>query len=591
MLVEHAVLPETQVSARTQLRARCSGRPHPGPVAIRMLRLLGGAYRGRPGRSVAVQTGLVVLAVVAQLLTMLWLARWNGAFFDALEASDRAEVVRQIWMFLAIVGAWMLAQTGGIIAKRRFVITLRRDLTTRLIASWMAEGRHLRIRNLGGRLDNEDGRIAEDARVTCEMGVELFASMLYALLQFAVFIGVLWISSGSATLRLAGLEIAVPGYMVWIALLYAAFSAGITVQVGRPLVRATDARQAAEADLRAGLLASLAHSPAIALTEAEPGERRRLIGHFAHVGETWSLQSRFFRNLLFLSSGFGLLTAGLPLLILAPGYLAGAVSLGTVMELQVAFGQVVAALFWLTDSYPSIAQWEASAERVLALSDAVDDVAEQSCGTAPGRVMRAAENGPELAFSDVTVLAPTGETLVDHFSAVIRPSERVLLEANPQAAAALFRAIAGLSPWGAGRIELPEGATLMFLGERPYLPRGRLAEALADPLTLDAFPRPALVEAMLSAGVAHLVPLLDESAEWEEEIGIEDQQRLGFARCLLRAPDWILLHDATSAVGPAEEQRLLALLNERLPRTAVIAIAHRAPPEAIYGRRIVIQSG
>jgi putative ATP-binding cassette transporter len=588
LMTEHPSLPQERIAGHVQMRARCLGRPRPGPAAMRMLRRLGGAFRGA-GRSRAILlAGAVLATVVAQLLAMLWLTQWNAAFFDALEQKDLPGVIRQSWMFLALVLCWMVAQAAGIQARRSLAIRLREHITLSLIGAWMAEGRHFRIRNMEGSHDNEDGRIAEDARVVCEMVVDFLASFAYAVLQFGLFVGVLWMFSGPVTFVLGATVVTIPGHMVWVALLYAAIGAAVTVFVGRPLVRATDRRQAAEADFRAGLLSALAHSPVIALTRAEAGERHRLAAAFDHVRATWNEQTKSFRNLMLLSSGFSLLTAGLPMLILAPMHLAGTMSLGTLMQVTIAFTQVVAALFWMSDNYPNIAQWEASAERVLALAEASEDIGEAVCGTGPGRVWRAAENGPELAFHAVTLFAPTGETLVEGFSAVIRPGERVLLEASPPAAAALFRAVAGLSPWGSGRIELPEGTQPFFLAERTYLPRGRLSEALCDPPPPERVDEPLLAETLQAVGAGHFVPLLHHVADWEAEISLADQQRLGFARALMHAPRWILMHEATSALDAAEERRLLTLLSERLPGSAIITITHRRTVETLFQRRIVL---
>ena len=269
-----------RIAAHASLRARYLGRPHPGAPAARMLRLIGAAFRG-PGRWAFLALGAaVVAAVVAQLVTTLRLTTWNADFFDALERKSATEIIRQAWIFLAIVVAWMTVLTAALVAKRRLTINLRRHLTLMLTDGWMEAGRHYRLRSMEGSHENEDGRIAEDARVVCEMGVEFIASLLHAVLQFAVFVGMLWIYSGPASLWLGHVQITIPGHMVWIALAYASFGAAVTVFVGRPLMRATDRRQAAEADFRASLLGAVAHSPVITLTGAEAGERRRLAAAF-----------------------------------------------------------------------------------------------------------------------------------------------------------------------------------------------------------------------------------------------------------------------------------------------------------------------
>jgi vitamin B12/bleomycin/antimicrobial peptide transport system ATP-binding/permease protein len=300
--------------------------------------------------------------------------------------------------------------------------------------------------------------------------VEFLVSLFYSILQLILFLGVLWLYSGPLTFVLGYTTVVVPGHMVWVALLYAGLGAVITLWVGYPLVRATDRRQAAEANYRARLVNALAHSPAIALSSSEPGERRRLGIDFERIRLAWAAQKTSFRNLVFLSFGYGQLTAVLPMLILAPRYFSGEMSLGTLMQVTIAFGQVAAALSWLSSNYARIAQWEASAERVLALSDAVADVSHGICDDAGGRLVRVTENGPNFTFDRVSLVNADGQVLVEQFSAEIMPGERVLVEATPQAADGLFRAVGDLSHWGAGRIELPENASLHFLGHRPYLP-------------------------------------------------------------------------------------------------------------------------
>jgi putative ATP-binding cassette transporter len=332
------------------------------------------------------------------------------------------------------------------------------------------------------------------------------------------------------------------------------------------------------------------HAAAISLARAEPDAGGRLTQRFGRVRGTWAEQTISFRRMVFLSSGFGLLTAALPMLLLAPRHFAGEMSLGTLIQVTIAFGQVTAALFWMSDNYPAIAQWEASAERVLALHEAAGDLG--AAGVAgQGEVDRVAENGPGLAFRDVSLVSASGEVLVSHFSAEIAPGERVLIEATPQAAAALFRAMAGLSPWGSGRIELPEGVVPHFVGERPYLPEAPLADVLAEPRVAGAAAPAELAPILVNMGLAHLLPALATTAAWEQELGLEDQQRLGIARLLLHRPAWVFMHDPLSALDAAEEERLIAALFAQLPDAAIVTITHRPAVERLHQRRIALARG
>lgn len=562
------------------------GRPPPGPDAVRMLRLIGTIFR-TPTRWQAIGLiGAIVVITVSEVIAMLRLATWNADFFNLLESKSLPGLATQSWIFVAIVASLMLLQSASLQTKLYLQILLRTHLTRTVSDAWMSDGRQVRIRNIGGTHDNEDGRIAEDARVVCEMIVEFLVSLLYAVLQLISFIGVLWLYSGPLTIAVGGDVVTIPGHMVWVALLYAGLGATITIFIGHPLVRATERRQAAEAAYRARLANAVTHASSIALTGAEGGERRRLATAFEQIRAAWKTQIMSLRNLLFFSAGYGQLTLVLPLLVLAPRYFDGDMSLGTLMQVTIAFGQVTGALSWLSGNFSSMAQWEASAERVLKLHDAVTSIGDGFGVAGSGRFLRLQVNGPNLTFQDLSLVTPDGEVLIKHFSGEIRPGELVVVEATPQAAEALFRAVAGLSLWGAGRIELPEDTTLFFMGERPYLPATTLLDVLTEPQTPEGLGEADVAQALAAVGLTQLVPLIDTAAAWEQELGIEDQQRLGFARAILHRPRWILIHGATSALDAKTEESLMDLLTRRLPDAALVTIAHRPISEWRFERRI-----
>ncbi|MCU0984838.1 MAG: hypothetical protein MUC89_07815 [Acetobacteraceae bacterium] len=580
-----------RIGQRSALRATFPKRPHPGPAAIRMLRLLATIFRTPARWRAAALIAAVVVATLCLALLAVRLASWNADFFDAIEQKSWPGLVRQSWLFLGIVGATAATQAAALQAKRMLQITLRTHLTLVMVEAWMAEGRQARLQEAQHENANEDGRIAEDGRVVCEMVVDFLASLFYAVLQFVFFVGVLWFTSGSLRVTLGGVPLTLPGHMVWISLAYAGLAAAITVWVGHPLVRATNRRQGAEAVFRAGLVHAATHAGAIALARAETDERRRLTSGFGRVRGAWTEQTISFRRMVFLSSGFALLTAALPMLLLAPRHFAGEMSLGTLIQVTIAFGQVTAALFWMSDNYPAIAQWEASAERVLTLHEAAGDLSAAAGAGLPGEVERVAENGPGLAFRDVSLVSLSGDVLVSRFSAEIGAGERVLIEATPQAASALFRAMAGVSPWGSGRIELPEGVVPYFAGERPYLPEATLAEVLAEPHMPESASPAEVTSILVRTGLAHLIPALGTSAAWEQELGLEDQQRVGIARAMLHRPAWLFMHDPMSALDAAEEERLMAALFTHLPHAAIVTITHRPAVERLHERRIALTRG
>ena len=577
-----------EIPRGTRARARMFESVRPGLAAMRMLRMLAGVFK-TPWRWRTV--ALIVTAVtvtILEVVLVLQLASWNAEFFNLLDQRAVGGLPAQALSFLAIILGIMALQALSLESKLRLQLVLRTYLTATVRDAWMTDGRHYRLRYIAGEHGNEDGRIAEDARVVCEWVVEFFVSLLYAVTQLILFVGVLWLYSGPLYIAVGALAFTIPGHMVWIALIYASLGAATTIFIGSPLVRATDDRQTAEANHRAMLIDALTHSQAIALARSEAGERTRLAQAFNSICAAWSRQRASLRNLVFLNAGYGHLTAVLPLLMLAPHYLAGEMPLGTLIQVTIAFGQVTAALSWLSSNYSSVAQWEASVERVLQLQDAVENSSDPAFTEQKGTFARVRENGPALAFRDLTLVLPDGHICIEHFTAEIMPGESVLLETTPQAAEALFRAVAGLSLWGAGRIELPEDAEPFFMGEHPHIPPAPLLEVILQPLDAQALSPRIVAQTLASVGLAHLTPLLSTTSNWEEELGLEDQQRIAFAGALLQKPRWILMHEATSALSSEAEAELVELLRHCLPDSALIVITHRTIARD-FERRIMVR--
>ncbi|MCZ8316892.1 SbmA/BacA-like family transporter [Phreatobacter sp.] len=576
-----------QLAANAAVRARLASSPRPGRSSLRMLALIAGVAR-KPGRwRILALTVLVGTVTVVEVLVVLRLATWNADFFDVLEARSYASLHSQIWILAGLLLGMMTLQGLSLQTKMKLQMALRSHLTTLVRDRWMSEGHYYRLRSMAGDHTNEDARIAEDIRIVCEMAVEFAVSLLYALVQLVLFAGVLWLYSGPLTVSAGTISVTVPGHMVFVAIAYAIIASTLITVVGHPLVKATDLRQAAEAQYRSRLVNIVAQAPAIALTGSEAGERRRLARSFDAIRRAWAVQTASFRNLMFFSSGLALLTGTLPLLIMAPRYLNGAITLGTLMQVAIAFGQVTMALSWLSANYAMIAQWQASASRVLALGDAIDRLRVGE-GASSGLVSRTIGDGPVLTFSALTIVGPSGDRLVNDLTTEVRQGERVLIEATPQASTALIGAIAGLPTDGAGAIVLPNDGDIFFLTDKPYLPEATLLEVIAEPLGPDDVSHDLVCRAPTDVGLVHLAAQVVTTSLWAQELGIEDQQRLGFARLLVHQPRWILTHDASSALSQETETLLFRKIREALPLSVLITMSHRTMAASIFTRRIAL---
>jgi putative ATP-binding cassette transporter len=548
----------------------------------RFLGFAGGWWRSRERWTAWTLTVSLILLTAMQVGVAIALNLWNLRFFNALEQRALDRFLTLIGVFALIVAANVAITVSHLQVKRRLQVNWRRWLTRRLVQDWMSDGHHHTLSLAPGRHDNPDGRIAEDIRIATEYAVDIGHSGLYSTMLLVSFVSILWGLSGVLSASLAGVEFAVPGHLVWLALAYTAIGAWVALRLGRPLTRAANRRQASEADFRFGLAHARAHGLAIALMRGEPDERRRFLRLFHRAFRAWDRQTDALRRFFYYMASWPLLSQIFPILVSAPRYIAGSISLGVLMQSAQAFGQVVAALSWPIDNLAKAAEWRASAERARQLDSALADL-ERDGGRA-GRIVRAA--GPVLEFDSVVLTDVDGRPLTGIVDLAVRPGEKVMVVGDATLTGHLFHAVAGLWPWGLGRIVLPAG-DVHFMPERPYIAPGRLHDAACYP-SHDGFGVVRVIGALGRAGLERWADHLEESAPWDQNLSLADQQRLGFARLLLHAPAWVVLHDAASALDVDAERDMLRLIGEAHPGAAVLIVGRRPGLEEQVDRLIEI---
>lgn len=551
-----------------------------------VVRLVGPYWSSEQKWQVRGATLLLLFLTVAQVGLTVWGNYWNRALFDALEARSVRGVLIQIGVFVLILAISIAVTAAHLLAKRWLQRDWRAWLTRELIGRWMAEGRHYRLLFTAGEHDNPDGRIAEDIRIATESAVALAHTLVYSVLVLGLFIDILWAVSGA--IRLPGTSLQVPGYMVPLAFLYAGLGSLLGWMFGRPLVRTTNALQTAEQDFRFGLARSREHAELIALMHGEARERIGATRRLAQILRNWDRQSLAYMGIVSFSTAYGALLPVFPILIAAPQYIVGAMSLGALMQAAQAFQRVTAALSWPVDNLGEIARFRASADRALSLyEDMLRLDAETRSATGPrielGQALR-----PRIQIEDLCIAEPTGRVLFDHLNLEIRRGEWVLIAGDPAVTGALFKVIGGLWPWGRGRVLLPQNAVMLFMPQHPFLPEGSLREALCYPDAPDAFGDDAIRRALECAGVAWLAPRLEERDNWEQVLPLRAQQRLGFARALIKRPGWLFLEEATGSFDPKSERRMLEMLRHELPDAAVVSISFHPGLEPLHDRKIVL---
>lgn len=547
-------------------------------------RLARGWYAERP----ALAWGLTAAALVLTL-GQIWIAvrfaTWNRDAFDALEARNGAAFSGQVWVFLALTGLSMVVAVGRLWARQMIAFHWRRWLVLRLQGGMLAGGRHYRMEMAAGGADNPDQRIGENTRWATIMSVDLALGLLHSVALFLSFIGMLWTLSGTTPFVLFGVTVAVPGVMVGAAFLYAAAGAVAVWRIGRPMTAINMQRNQAEADHRFALVRLRENAEGIALIRGEKDEERGLARVYGSVETAMLRLLKSERDLMWLGAAYMAVAGVLPLLLAAPRFFAGAITLGVLMQLAQAFVEVTRSLSWLVENWPRVADWRSHVERVVELEQACDAID----ATAREEAIRVAE-GEALALRGLTVATACGRIVLNGVDETIAPGERVLITGESGCGkSTLFRAIAGIWPWGAGEIHAPSRDGVMFMPQRPYIPLGSLRDALCYPAPGHAFPEEALRVALIRCRLPRLAARLEEEARWDRVLSLGEQQRLAFARLLLHRPRWVFMDEATSALDEANQEAMMALFQAELAGAALLSIGHRPSLAAHHDRVLTLR--
>ena len=554
-----------------------------GRRLARALLRLGRVYWLSPdaGRGAALLGGAIALEL-ATVWTQVLIADANRRIFDALEQKQADDFFRAMMFFLVLGLVFVTASTYRIFLRQTLEMRWRRGLTAHFVTRWIAGQAYLQSRLHQGEIDNPDQRISEDVRDFVASALGLSLSLLAAIASLVSFGGLLWRLSSEWPVRIAGHELHVPGLMMWVAAAYALFSMWVTHLVGRRLVPINFERLRVEADFRYGLVRFRDSIEAVALSHGEPVVRMNSIARFAHVIRNWWQLIRAQRSLSLLTSGLGYANEMVPVLAAAPAYFAHLITLGNIVQIRLAYGHVSGSLIWFVNAYQEIARWRASIERLATFDDAMDASERQLAGRAISIVTG---EGDRLALENLRLEAPGGRVLLEGVTATVDAGERVVVTGpSGVGKTMLLRSIAGVWPFGSGRIELPRRDRLLFVPERAFLPLGTLRAAATFPSEEGTFPDERIREGLCELGLASFTGRLDDVEPWDQLLTDAEKQRLALVRVLLHEPEWVFLDKATSALDEATEARVYELLAERLPRAAVVTAAHRPAVARFHSR-------
>jgi putative ATP-binding cassette transporter len=535
--------------------------------------------------------GLLVV-VISLTLAMVYINvlfnQWNNAFFNALQERNQAEFLHQLIRVCWLIGLFILLAVYQHYLNQMLEIRWRRWLTDRYLRAWLADGAYYRMQLVARETDNPDQRIAEDVHLLISQSLGLFMGGLRAVVTLATFVAILWGLSGTMTVPIGDTTLTLPGYMVWVALLYATLGTWVTDWIGRPLVRLNYDRQRAEADFRFSLVRFRENSEGVALYHGEADELRGFRDRFHAIVTNWWGIMRRQKRLTYFTAGYGQAAWIFPSVVAAPRYFRGELPLGGLMQTIGAFNQVQDSLSFFVQSYKEIASWCSVVERLAGFDRALQRVRAQA--TADAGIQRTAHGAPHLAIAGLDLHLPDGRPLIAGVNLTVRAGDTVLLGgASGSGKSTLLRAMAGIWPFGSGGVRAPQDARVLFLPQRLYLPIGTLRDAVCYPMPAGGIDDGKLREALQAVGLDQLAGRLDEVGHWTQQLSPGEQQRIAFARALVQKPDWLFLDEATSAVDEVTESRLYRLVREHLPGTTLFSVGHRATLRAFHERHLVVQ--
>jgi vitamin B12/bleomycin/antimicrobial peptide transport system ATP-binding/permease protein len=547
----------------------------------------------------------LLAAVVTLSLTEVYLSvlfnDWYKLFYDALQQYDLTAFWHQMFRFSWIAGLHVINIILAYYLGQLLQIRWRRWLTRRYIGSWLGRQAYYRMQirsetaaaplaadsamMSAETTDNPDQRIQQDLQEFVQLTLTLTLELLNQSVTLVTFIIILWGLSGSFTFTAFGTSVVIPGLLVWAAIVYAAGGTWLTHIIGRPLIGLNFNQQRLEADFRYSLVRLRENAEAVALYGGEARENEGFERRFGRVIGNWlALMYRRMR-LLWLTQSYGQIAVVFPFVLNASRYFTKEIKLGQVLQTAQAFGRVQSALSFFVTAYPTLAVWRADVERLITFQRAIDEVraAESGVAVAPSA-------GGALVAEDLDLALPDGAPLVRHAAFTVQGGEATLI-AGPSGSgkSTLFRALAGIWPFAKGVLRLPAGAKIMFLPQRPYMPLGTLAECLSYPEPAAGSSDAERHQAMVDCGLESFVHRLDEEQNWGLVLSPGEQQRIAFARVLLKRPDWVFLDEATSALDRPLEQALYARLRQRLPDISIISIGHRPELAGLGERRLELR--
>jgi vitamin B12/bleomycin/antimicrobial peptide transport system ATP-binding/permease protein len=523
----------------------------------------------------------LIIVVGATAAGQIRLNAWNQPFYDSLSHHDFDEFLRQLGAFGIIAGTLLVLNVAQKFLTETLKLKLREGLVKDLIGHWLRPMRVFRLANAGDIGINPDQRVHEDARHLTELTADLGTGLLQAGILVVVFIGVLWRISAGFRFQFHDRSYSIPGYMVWAAILYAGSASLLSYIAGRGLIKRNADRYQRESELRFGLVRVNEYADAIALAGGEADEARHVERDLAAVLKaTWRLVFGL-TNLTWITAGYSWFTLVAPIIAAAPLYFFGKLSLGGLMMAAGAFTQVQGSLRWFVDNFSVIADWRATLLRVANFRRAVTEM--DSLHRVESQIDYKFGALDEFITEKLEIASPGGATKLKESKVLIKPGERVLIVGEPGAGKTLlFRALAGLWPWGSGSVTRPKGQNIYYMPRSAYWPPGSMREALAYPSEPDQIKDETYQDALQDLKLQEFAPNLDKDHHWQDELNADQLTRLAFVRLLIHDPAWVVIDEVLDFVDADSRALVVEVLERRMKDSAIIHIGRQLPHDRTF---------
>lgn len=495
---------------------------------------------------------------------------WQRSLYDAFQNYDRQALYYLMKLFAGLASAMIITFVVRAYVELLLKIYWRRFLTRHYVQTWLSEKRFYLLQLIPGDTDNPDQRLADDLHYITDQTLALFTTLIQALLTLAVFLGILWQVSGALTLPLGTYTLTIPGYLVWIALGYAALGTWGTGRIMRPILPLDIELERREGDLRYALARIREHSESIALLKGEPHERGLLYGFVDNLVHTTRLLIYRMLGVNLWLSFYGQISIIIPVLAIAPRYFSQRLTIGFLQQVMIAFNRVESAFSVFVNTYPTIISWKASLTRLLTFDKRLRTLHPDQ------GITHTTHSNKTIVIKNLILKTPEGKPILKVQNKTLNPGTSVLVQApSGTGKSTLMRALATLWPFGEGTLTTPKDTRLFFLPQKPYLPLGTLKSALVYPHAHDCVTDETVHTVLNKVGLSGLQDALHKELFWPSVLSGGEQQRLGFARLLLARPDWAFLDEATSALHEKAEGALYAMVKEELPTLTLLSIGHR----------------